>query len=301
MTEFLQHLVNGLSLGTIYALIALGYTMVYGVLKLINFAHGDIYMVGAFVGFYLGNALGVRGHAVARNGGPRHRSVRWRSARCIGLRHRAARVPAAPQPRRASPRSSPRSASRSCSSTASSSRRSSSLPIEFPPGPTPRFFPRSSSAPSRLGLRPLRRHDVELRGHRRSCVAFGLMVGAAVHRLPDEVRHGDARRLLRLDGRRPHGHPGEPRHRRHVHARQRARRRGRHPVRVPRPRIEPLMGLMPGLKAFVAAVLGGIGNVPGAMVGGLVLGLAEEFVAGYTALVLPRRASPSPSSSSSCS
>jgi branched-chain amino acid transport system permease protein len=51
---------------------------------------------------------------------------------------------------------------------------------------------------------------------------------------------------------------------------------------VPRPRIEPLFGLMPGLKAFVAAVLGGIGSVPGAMVGGLVLGLAEEYVASYT-------------------
>ena len=51
---------------------------------------------------------------------------------------------------------------------------------------------------------------------------------------------------------------------------------------VSRPRIEPLFGLMAGLKAFVAAVLGGIGSVPGAMVGGLVLGLAEEYVAGYT-------------------
>ena len=51
---------------------------------------------------------------------------------------------------------------------------------------------------------------------------------------------------------------------------------------VSRPKIEPLFGLMPGLKAFVAAVLGGIGSVPGAMVGGLVLGLAEEYVAGYT-------------------
>jgi branched-chain amino acid transport system permease protein len=46
--------------------------------------------------------------------------------------------------------------------------------------------------------------------------------------------------------------------------------------------IDPIMGLLPGLKAFVAAVFGGIGNVPGAMVGGLTLGLAEEFVAGYT-------------------
>src|SRR5258706_1135795 len=52
MTTFLQQVVNGLSLGSIYALIALGYTMVYGILRLINFAHGDVYMVGAYVGYY---------------------------------------------------------------------------------------------------------------------------------------------------------------------------------------------------------------------------------------------------------
>lgn len=57
MTTFLQQLVNGLSLGSIYALIALGYTMVYGVLRLINFAHGDVYMVGAYVGYYLSRKL----------------------------------------------------------------------------------------------------------------------------------------------------------------------------------------------------------------------------------------------------
>src|SRR3989338_2235522 len=52
MTEFIQHVVNGLSLGSIYALVALGYTMVFGVLQLINFAHGDVFMLGAFVGMY---------------------------------------------------------------------------------------------------------------------------------------------------------------------------------------------------------------------------------------------------------
>jgi branched-chain amino acid transport system permease protein len=55
MTEFLQQLINGLSLGAIYALIALGYTMVYGVLRFINFAHSDVFMVGAFGAYYLGN------------------------------------------------------------------------------------------------------------------------------------------------------------------------------------------------------------------------------------------------------
>lgn len=57
MDLFFQQLVNGLSLGSIYALIALGYTMVYGTIKLINFAHGDVYMMGAFVGFYAINIL----------------------------------------------------------------------------------------------------------------------------------------------------------------------------------------------------------------------------------------------------
>ncbi|HEY0456548.1 MAG TPA: branched-chain amino acid ABC transporter permease [Verrucomicrobiae bacterium] len=52
MLEFIQQLINGLSLGSIYALIALGYTMVYGVLRFINFAHSDVFMVGAFIGYY---------------------------------------------------------------------------------------------------------------------------------------------------------------------------------------------------------------------------------------------------------
>ena len=50
---FFQQLINGISLGSIYALIALGYTMVYGIVLLINFAHGDILMVGAYVGYFV--------------------------------------------------------------------------------------------------------------------------------------------------------------------------------------------------------------------------------------------------------
>ena len=59
LQELIQQLVNGLSLGAIYALIALGYTMVYGIIKLINFAHGDVMMVGAFVGFFSITLLGT--------------------------------------------------------------------------------------------------------------------------------------------------------------------------------------------------------------------------------------------------
>ena len=57
MESFLQQLINGISLGSIYALVALGYTMVYGVLRLINFAHGDVYMLGAFMGYYISRWL----------------------------------------------------------------------------------------------------------------------------------------------------------------------------------------------------------------------------------------------------
>src|SRR5881394_1444839 len=63
MQELLQNLLNGIAVGAIYALIALGYTMVYGILKLINFAHGDVFMLGSFVGFYTGGWASTRLHA----------------------------------------------------------------------------------------------------------------------------------------------------------------------------------------------------------------------------------------------
>ena len=59
MEEFLQHVINGLNLGAIYALIALGYTMVYGVLQLINFAHSEVYMIGAFASYYAARYTGI--------------------------------------------------------------------------------------------------------------------------------------------------------------------------------------------------------------------------------------------------
>ena len=57
MSQLLQQIVNGVAWGSLYALIALGYTMVYGVLRLINFAHGDVYMIGAMVAYYAARAL----------------------------------------------------------------------------------------------------------------------------------------------------------------------------------------------------------------------------------------------------
>src|SRR5438067_5214136 len=62
MQSFLQQLINGISLGSIYALVALGYTMVYGILRLINFAHGDVYMLGAFFAYFVARSLGAATH-----------------------------------------------------------------------------------------------------------------------------------------------------------------------------------------------------------------------------------------------
>jgi branched-subunit amino acid ABC-type transport system permease component len=78
MSTFLQQLINGISLGAIYSLIALGYTMVYGVLKLINFAHGDVYMVGAFMGYYSPTASARAAHSTRYE---RRRTHRARLAR----------------------------------------------------------------------------------------------------------------------------------------------------------------------------------------------------------------------------
>ena len=63
MTVFIQYLVNGLSMGSVYAIIALGYTMVYGIAKMLNFAHGDVIMVGAYVSFCATSYLGLPGWA----------------------------------------------------------------------------------------------------------------------------------------------------------------------------------------------------------------------------------------------
>ena len=61
MSEFLQQLVNGITQGSVYALIALGYTMVYGIIELINFAHGDVFMLGLFISLAWFTLLGVTG------------------------------------------------------------------------------------------------------------------------------------------------------------------------------------------------------------------------------------------------
>jgi branched-chain amino acid transport system permease protein len=275
VTEFLQHLVNGTSVGTIYALIALGYTMVYGVLKLINFAHGDVYMVGAFVGFYLANAMGVEenptiGKAVVVFVG----SMMICGALGVLIERFAYR------PLRQRPRLTSLITAIGVSLLLEFGFQLPSIPhlgIPFPPGPTPRFFPEIFT---RVDWEPggvhISNYDI---------VSFLLAVGLmlALQYVVYRTKFGTSMRAVSFDA-------------------QVAGLMGVNVNRViaytfalgsalaaaaallfagSRPRIDPLMGLNLGVKAFVAAVFGGIGNVPGAMVGGLALGLAEEYVSGY--------------------
>lgn len=264
MSEFVQHVVNGLSLGTMYALIALGYTMVYGVLKLINFAHSDVVMVGAFVGYFLGRVGAVRDHPA---GAAMVFAVAMVVCALVGFTvERLAYRPLRDRPR----------------ITSLITAIGVSLLLENGGqvflSPDPRPFPEliANTEIFIVADVPVWSLQVLALG-----VAVALMVGLqfVVYR----TRFGTAMRAASFDP-------------------TTAALMGINVDRViagtfmlgsalaaaagllfalTYGRIEPMLGLIPGLKAFVAAVLGGIGNVPGAMAGGLIMGFAEEFVAGY--------------------
>ena len=288
MSTFLQQLINGVSLGAIYSLIALGYTMVYGVLKLINFAHGDVYMVGAFMGFYLANGLGARGAQmlgmspdgfVARGllgGGTMEPSLitalvvmLLAMAICAALGVIIERLAYRPV----------RKYSRL---TALITAIGVSLLLEnggqvvF--GAEPKFFPEL-----------FRKQNIDLVGGASInsadiivlVIALALMV--ALQLIVYRTKTGRAMRAVSFNL-------------------QSAKLMGINTDRIIMftfalgsalaaaagvlvairiPRIDPLMGILVGLKAFVAAVLGGIGNIPGAMLGGLLIGITETMVVGY--------------------
>ncbi len=285
MTEFLQHLVNGLSVGTIYALVALGYTMVYGVLKLINFAHGDVYMVGAFSGYWLGQIVGVRSPFSADPPGAGEIFIKASLVTlgsmviCGLLGFVIERF--AYRPLRGRPRLTALITAIGVSFLLENGFQLAPwfrTPIEFPPGPSPRVFPT---------LLPRAGYEVfGVSFSNYDLVGFGLAIVlmAGLQYIVYRTRFGTAMRAVSFDP-QVAGLMGIAVNRiitwTFVLGSALAAAAGIINA-ISRPKIEPLFGLMSGLKAFVAAVLGGIGSVPGAMVGGLVLGLAEEYVAGYT-------------------
>jgi branched-chain amino acid transport system permease protein len=250
---FMQHFINALGLGSLYGLIAIGYTMVYGILRLINFAHGDIFMLGAYfvffatVRFKLPWALGV---TIAIMG----------TTLCGLLVDRVAYRPL---------RSAPR-ISALISAIGVSFFIENLAVVVFSGMPRPVVQP------------PLLMEAFSLGGIR--LVPLALMVptisfimAAVLLWMIYRTKSGLAMRSISFDI-------------------ETTRLMG---VSVDRiialtfaigsalaavagimwalryPRVEPFMGIMPGFKAFIAAVFGGIGSIPGAMLGGLSLGFVE--------------------------
>jgi len=264
--NLLQQLLNGITWGSIYALIALGYTMVYGVLKLINFAHGEVYMMGAMTGYYAAHALGV---ANAPSLGSLVLVLIVSMAACGLLGALIERV--AYRPLRGAGRLAPLITAIGVSLLLQNAGQ-----LVF--GADPKFFPSLLRSEEVLRAGSIAISNIQI-----AVLATALALMAGLQYVVQRTRFGRAMRAVSYDAPAA-ALMGVPVDRvilgTFVLGSMLAAAAGIL-VGLSNPKIDPLMGLMPGLKAFVAAVLGGIGSVPGAMVGGLLLGVIETLVTGY--------------------
>jgi branched-chain amino acid transport system permease protein len=264
--NLLQQLLNGVTWGSIYALIALGYTMVYGVLRLINFAHGEVYMMGAMSGYYAAHWLGLGGApSVLGLAGVLVISM----AACGMLGAVIERV--AYRPLRGAGRLAPLITAIGVSLLLQNAGQ-----LVF--GADPKFFP-----PLVESHEVFRAGEVAVSNIQLTVLVTAVLLMAALEFIVQRTRFGRAMRAVSYDAPAA-ALMGVPVDRviagTFVLGSMLAAAAGIL-VGLSNPKIDPLMGLMPGLKAFVAAVLGGIGSVPGAMVGGLLLGVIETLVTGY--------------------
>ena len=268
-TAFLRNIVEGVSLGGVYALIALGYTMVYGVLGLINFAHSDVFMIGAYVGIFTASAFGLL--ATSTHGA----SAGVAAAVLIASMVTSALLGMvierfAYRPLRNAPKLTPL-----VTAIGVSMLLQNVAILLFTA--TPRGFPPVVRAvPVALG--PVTVTNVKLID---LGAAVLLMVGLTV--LVRHTRVGRAMRALsaNLDAARLMGVPTNRIIAVTFGLGSALAGAGGVLFGIDQPAITPLTGVQPGLKAFVAAVLGGIGNIPGAMLGGLLIGLIEQLSSAY--------------------
>jgi len=258
MQQILQQLVNGISLGSIYALIALGYTMIYGIIKLINFAHGDVYMVGAYTGFF----------AVTFAGFPLWAAIIAAMVVTGILGVLIERI--AYKPLRNAPKIS-------VLITAIGVSFFLEYTSMYFVSPTPRTFP-DLFGDVAWSIGPL-----VVNGQQVLILALTFVLMLILPYIVQRTKMGKAMRAASFDT-------------------ETAQLMGIDAdkvisftfcvgsalaavagvlVGVYYNSIDPLMGIMPGLKAFIAAVLGGIGILPGAVAGGLILGIVEAFVSGF--------------------
>ena len=273
MTTFLQQLVNGLSLGSIYALIALGYTMVYGVLRLINFAHGDVYMVGAYVGYYLSRKL--QGKEPSLTSALLVMLGAMVACALLGIViERFAYRPV----RRASRLTLLITAigvSLLIENIAQLNLRDKIPGWIF--GPDPKFFP--SLAPRADFIVA----GVRLTSEQITVIVVSFLLMIALRFFIQRTRTGKAMRAVsfNLDAAKLMGISTDRIIATTFAIGSALAAAGGVLIGMQIPKIDPLMGIVYGLKAFVAAVLGGIGNVPGAVLGGLLIGTSEVLVVGY--------------------
>jgi len=268
VSEFFQQLINGLALGSILALIALGYTMVYGILRFINFAHGDIFMLGAFAGFYLAPKVATVLPLPSIGGGLAVMAISMAICAVIGI----VIEKLAYRPLRKRPKL-----------TVLITAIGVSLLIEYACQNSHVFGAAPKSFPLLLPDHPLKLGALSLNSNQIVVLAVTLALLLALRFIVLKTKMGMAMRALAFNP-------------------EAAALMGVNTdvvisftfglgsalaaaagilFAVNYPSIDPLMGILPGLKAFVAAVLGGIGNLPGAALGGIIIGVTETFVAGY--------------------
>lgn len=271
MDSLLQHLINAVANGTIYALVALGYTMVYGVLKLINFAHGDVMMVGTFMGYATALKLGGERSPLGFGGVLFVFLAAMFGCALIGLFIERF----AYRPLREKPRLTALITAIGISFTLSYGFQ---LDFAFLPGAAPRLFPEiiEPKAWLEIGSVVIWNRQVISLG-----VALALMAG--LQYLVFHTRFGRAMRAVSHDHRTA-ALMGIPTDRiiagTFMFGSALAAGAGIL-YAIKDYKAEPMMGLYLGLKAFVAAVIGGIGHVPGAVLGAFLLAGVEEFVVAY--------------------
>jgi branched-chain amino acid transport system permease protein len=261
VTEFLQQLLNGLSLGAIYALIALGYTMVYGVLRFINFAHSDVFMVGAFIGYYAGRHLPEN----TLGGGLIVLTAAMLGCALLGVmieRLAYRRLRGGP------------TLNVLITAIGVSLLLESSGQVFF--GAEPRTFPTVFPA------KHFAFGGLVISSNQLVVIAVALLLVVALQFIVLRTKIGTAMRAVALNPKAAQlvGINNDVVISFTFALGSALAGAGGILYALNYPSIDPLMGVMPGLKAFVAAVLGGIGNIPGAALGGLILGTVETFVGG---------------------
>jgi len=276
VTEFLQQLINGLALGSIYALIALGYTMVYGVLRFINFAHGDVYMVGAFAGYYLAPFV-ARVFPVSQDpdkftwstGAGAMTVLILSMAICALLGIVIEKLVYRPL------RNRPRL-------TVLITAIGVSIFLEnfgqYLFGADPKFFPEIMPDHAIDGL-----GDLTVTVNQVVVLVVTIILLVSLRFIVMKTRMGTAMRALSYSPTAASlmGINNDVVISFTFGLGSALAAAGGILNAINYPSIDPLMGIQIGLKAFVAAVLGGIGNIPGAALGGLIIGVVETLVVGY--------------------